>query len=172
MPDELKRFQQSVRSRVRQHVREHREPPPLTLWASEAGNPRRVAACRVGAAADAQGVRSNIVGALRERESSFAAIGRGLHVDGEEGERELEPTTLFGVVFVTASVLTTVNAEIVAGDMGPWRPASEIVTAEERSSEGNAWLFVQQAVRSIEKIRREREEVAAIEAAMRRVTGQ
>lgn len=141
--DDFSRFQRTVRSRVRQHVAKEKEPPPLTLWASEAGNPRRVLALRVGAARDASEIRSNIVEAIRERGAHFAAIGRGGHVDEGDGP---EATPVFYCVFVSETVITTMQAEIVAGDMGAWRPAGEVATQLGEST-GDAWFFVQQAIR-------------------------
>lgn len=144
---ELLRFRRKVRSEVRQYAGHHREPPPLTLWASEGSNPRRVKFLRVGAAADEAGVRANIVEGIKDRRSSYAAIGRTIKVEIEGGE--LLDTAIFGLVVVSARVIETWEVDIVAGAVAGWRPA--VLKTSPAEQEADAWFFVQQAVRAAGK---------------------
>lgn len=138
---ELKRFRQAVRSRIRQHVNAHHEPPPLTLWASEGENPRRVRALRVGAAASPLAVRENVVAGIRERESAFAALGRLLHV---RDEGTYHATNVYGLVVVCAEHVEPWEVDIVAGRIGAWR---ESRIGGETDGPDHAWYWLSQAVR-------------------------
>jgi hypothetical protein len=142
--EEFKRFRQSVRSQVRQHVRKNREAPPLTLWASEGENPRRVRAARVGAAADAVAVRENVVAGIRERESAFAAVGRLAHVAVDGAEKGRLPVARFVVVFACAERVEAWEVPVEAGKMGAWR---ESRVGDGVESPEHAWFWVQQAIR-------------------------
>ena len=161
MDADEKRFRRAVRKAVRDHVKEHKEAPPLTLWCSEGRNPRRPLSARVGAAHDAAGVRSYMVQQIRLHKPAWVAVGRGIHVPGDE-MGVLEATTLFALVFVSTSAIEAVMTEIVAGDMGAWREAPEVagVSREEalageggRGGAASTWTFVQQALRTVARER-------------------
>jgi hypothetical protein len=141
--DELRRFRRIVRQDVRKFVESQREAPPLSLWASQGANPRRIARLHVGAAEDAFAVRSNIVGGLRDRGSEFAAIGRLLVMADEEGAA---PSSVLGLVVISAHSVEMWETDAVAGRLGPWRE-SRISTAEGESP-AQAWFFLQQTLRS------------------------
>lgn len=151
MDADFRRFQQKVRSGVRAYVAREREAPPLSLWASEGRNPRRVGRVPVGAAHDAPGVRESIVAGVEERGSSYAALGRGVKVAaGELGV--LVDTTQFALLFVSAASIECVIAEIVAGEVGAWRP-SVVTAGTPGDSMADSFFFVQQAIRGAERAR-------------------
>lgn len=138
---DFKRFRQAVRSRIRQHVNRHHEPPPLTLWASEGENPRRVLACRVGAAAGPVEVRENVVAGIRERESAYAALGRLLKV---RDEGTYHATSVYGLVVVCADRVEGWEVDIVAGRIGAWRTSR---IGDGKEGPDHAWYWLQQAIR-------------------------
>jgi hypothetical protein len=141
---EFARFRQSVRSRIRQHVRRNREAPPLTLWASEGENPRRVRSVPVGAAVGPVEVRQNVVAGIRERESSYAAIGRLLHLVDESTGDERVPTSVYGLVVACSERVEGWEVDIVAGRVGAWR-TSRIGDGVEGPD--HAWFWLNQAIR-------------------------
>lgn len=151
-----KRFRQMVRKRVRDYVRRERQAPPLLAWFSEGGNPRKVAEARVGQAAGAHEVRENIVAGVREHGSAYVAIGKLLVM---EDEGLIVGTSVYGVVFVSEHEVATVEVPVTAGKVGAWREAPIVDRPGE--SPVDAWLFVQQAVRSVGRERRGAEERAA-----------
>ena len=143
---ELKRFRQAVRSSVRSYLKREREAPPLTLWASEGANPRRVARVPVGAADTRFQVMSNITGALRDRGSTFAALGRLLHMGPAPGGEHV-PSAVFGLVVVSTEAVEMWEADAVAGRLGSWRE-SVFSNAEDERASVDQWFFLMQALRT------------------------
>jgi hypothetical protein len=143
---ELKRFAQTVRGRVRVRVTKHKEAPPLTCWASEGDNPRRVKQVHVGAASSAADVKARIVLTVREQRSHFVAIGRLLHFVDPESE-DLASSSVFGIAIITAEDVSMIEADAVAGRLGPWR---ESVFSNDRDAEAveGQWLFIMQVIRT------------------------
>lgn len=156
MDEHEKRFRQMVRKRVRDYVRRERQAPPLLAWCSEGENPRKVAEARVGQAAGAHEVRENIVAAIRINESAYVAIGKLLVM---EDEGLIVGTSVYGLVFVSEHEVATVEVPVTAGKIGAWRDAPIVDRPGE--SAADAWLFVQQAVRSVARERRGRAEAEA-----------
>jgi hypothetical protein len=151
MDPDFRRFQQKVRSGVRAYVREQREAPPLSLWASEGRNPRRVLRVAVGAAEDALDVRARIVGGIRERGSRFAAVG-GLAQARADGAMDVYlPTNVLSVVFASADELVALEVEARAGRLGVWRGTR--ISSAAGESMVDSWFFLQQAIRGAEKER-------------------
>jgi hypothetical protein len=144
--DALRRFRRIVRQDVRKFVESQREAPPLTLWASDGVNPRRVVALHVGAAESRADVYSQIVGGIRDNGSLFAAIGRLLYM-GEAPDGEHVPTAVFGLVIVSGLALEMWEADAVAGRLGSWRE-SVFSNEEGERAAADQWFFMQQAVRT------------------------
>jgi hypothetical protein len=142
----FRRFGQTARMQVRHYVRKQREAPPLTLWASEGENPRRVRSVPVGAAHSAEEVRQNVVAGIRERESAFAAIGRLAHVELEtvEDGRSMIPTSRFVLVVASADSVASFEVPVVAGKIGAWQDSR---VGDGSESEAHAWFWIQQAIR-------------------------
>lgn len=140
MDSDFKRFAQSVRRQTRLYVREHSEPPPLLCFVPERGDdPRRVMWRHVGAAADGNEVRAQIRATLFDVGARWCAIVRTLAYSVDES-----PTPALGLVVISTSEVLMMSSVMVHSpklELGPW---------EAVEFQGD-WLFVQQALRTIEK---------------------